>query len=488
MQTDFIVIGSGLAGITSALTLANFGKVLVISKGKLTSGSSMLAQGGIAAVVSADDSASLHIVDTLSAGAKHNNRAAVEFLVKSGPRAIKWLELQGVKFDKNNGLYSLGKEAAHSQRRIVHISDFTGKNVLITLLKRAKSLKNITFWENCFFLDFLTKDQECLGIEIVKDNEVLQCFSKVVILATGGLGQIYKWTTNPLESTGDGIAAAVRAGAEIADLEFIQFHPTALKNGNSPLFLLSEALRGEGAYLINNNKERFMLNIHPLGELAPRDIVARAVSNEQKKGQVFLDIRHKGKIFLKKRFPNIFAELLRRGFDMSHDLIPITPAEHYSCGGVSVDTQGRTNIKNLFAFGEVSCTGVHGANRLASNSLLEAVVFPLTLKNSISDVLGQTLKYKNAPFPKRRYKNFIAYPDIKKELRELMWDYVGIIRTKKGLHTALSKLDLWKKQFNSIKEINQNFYEIKNMVITARLITSMALQRRQSLGAHYLVF
>lgn len=360
---QFIVVGSGLAGLTSALTLAKYRQVLLISKAALKDCATNLAQGGIAAVTTAKDSFSSHIRDTLTAGAFHNNKQAMEILIKSAPAAIKWLREQGVKFDKNPSL-----EAAHSYRRVLRISDFSGREIEKVLLKKIKQNKNIKVLENCSVRDLLVENKQCFGVRTTKN-----IYSEKVILATGGLGQIFAYTTNPKVATGDGLAMAYRAGCKVVDLEFIQFHPTALKDNSSPLFLLSESLRGEGAYLVNEKGERF------ISELAPRDILARAIVKEQKKGEVYLDISRRGKKFIKKRFPNIYHELKRRGFNLVKEKIPITPAAHYSCGGIKVDSYGRTNIANLFAFGEVACTGVHGANRLASNSLLEAVVFPRRL-------------------------------------------------------------------------------------------------------------
>jgi len=358
-----IIVGSGLAGLTSALILEKYGSVLLISKAGLQNCATNLAQGGIAAVISPEDNFNSHIQDTLVAGAFHNQIKTVEILVKEGPAAIKWLQQQGVIFDKNPGL-----EAAHSYRRVMRISDFSGREIEKVLLKKIKQNKNIKVLENCLVRDLLVEKKQCFGVKTTKN-----IYGDKIILATGGLGQIYVYTTNPKVATGDGVAMAYRAGCQLVDLEFIQFHPTALKDKSSPLFLLSESLRGEGAYLINEKGERF------ISELAPRDIIARAIVKEQEKGEVYLDIRHRGEKFIKKRFPNIYRELKERGFDLTKEQIPITPAAHYSCGGIKVDNYGRTNIKNLFAFGEVACTGVHGANRLASNSLLEAVVFPRRL-------------------------------------------------------------------------------------------------------------
>lgn len=484
MKSDFIVIGSGVAGLTSALTLADFGKVLLVSKEKLVSGSSRLAQGGIAAVVGEKDSFRSHIEDTITAGAAYNDLPEVRFLVEHGPSAINWLEEQGVKFDRDEQGYLLGQEAAHHARRILHITDFTGLSIVEKLAEQVRKNKNIICLENCFLLDFLIENKRCYGSQFLQDNNVINHYSRATILASGGLGQIYQWTTNPSSATGDGIAAAFRAGLKIKDLEFIQFHPTALAYDSSVLFLLSEAIRGEGAYLMNEKGERFVAKYDSRGELAPRDIVARAIYLEQKKTRVFLDIRHKGKAFLQRRFPNIYAYLLNLGFDMAEDLLPVTPAAHYLCGGVVIDIYGRTNIINLFAFGEVSCSGVHGANRLASNSLLESVVFPRQLAGVIDD-LPKEVEEKNFKIPE--YKGDIKYPNIKKELQKMMWEKVGIVRTSEGMVSALEELEKWDGILQKELRVNREFVELRNMVTAAKLVTKSALARKKSLGAHYLV-
>lgn len=484
MNSDLIVIGSGLAGLTSALLLSQHGEVLLVSKEKLQDSASSLAQGGIAAVVEGTDSFASHIQDTLTAGAGQNDKQAVEFLITHAPQAVAWLEKQGVLFDRTNGTYALGQEAAHSARRILHATDFTGKIIIDTLLQSVKKNSNIRCLENCFFLDLLVQDNRCYGIQIMKNGEISNCYSRATILATGGLGQIYQWTTNPKIATGDGIAAGFRAGTTINDLEFIQFHPTALKYGQSPLFLLSEGIRGEGGVLVNEKGERFMERIHPLMELAPRDILARALFQEQKNSKVFLDIRHKDEKFLRHRFPNIFAYLSGLGLNMSRDLLPVTPAAHYSCGGIKVNLQGQTDITGLFAFGEVSCTGVHGANRLASNSLLEAAVFPLQLPNNLQEIPGIV---EERYFPVPDYDPHLDYPHIKKQLQQLMWDHVGIIRTKQGLHKAQNQLMEWKKIFEEQNAVNEEYMQLKNMITTASLVTEMALFREIGLGSHYVV-
>jgi len=483
-EFDFIVIGTGLAGLTSALVLKEKGSVLLISKSYLTDCATNLAQGGIAAVVTKEDNFSSHIKDTLAAGAYHNDRNAVKFLVEKAPSAIFWLEDQGVKFEKKDGLFNPTKEAAHSCNRVLHITDFTGREIEKSLILNAKLNKKIHMMENSFVLDLLVRKKRCYGVQIFINNKIINLFSRATVLATGGTGQLYKWTTNPGIATGDGLGMAYRAGLKFKDIEFIQFHPTALKHGRSPLFLLSEALRGEGAYIVNEKGERFVSKIDPRGEMAPRDIVARAIYNMSKESRVFLDIRHKGKRFLKNRFPNIYKELLNRGLDLSSDLIPISAAAHYTCGGIEVDLSGRTKIANLFAFGEVSRTGVHGANRLASNSLLEAVVFPRKMVGCIADLPA---RIETIGFPLPLYSDkIIPIPDIKPKLQELMWEKVGIIRRKKELQDALEQINQWEKQVNIENTINQELAELKNMLTVSKLIVGAALKRKGSLGAHFI--
>jgi len=497
MKHDFIVIGSGLAGLTSALVLKEYGEVLLITKKELTDSASMLAQGGIAAVVDRNDTFASHIKDTLVAGAYHNKKRAVETLIKKSPQAIGWLIKQGVVFDKKDGEFSLTLEGGHSRRRILHSTDFSGRSIELALINKVKKVKNIEIWQDTSLLELLVRKNSCSGIQIIKHKKVANCYARAVILATGGIGQLYQWTTNPQVATADGLAVGIRADLGVCDLEFIQFHPTALKHNEAPLFLLSEALRGEGAYLIKikdhppaggskiKNYEvgdRFMHKVDRRAELAPRDIVARAIYEEQKKGnQVFLDIRHKGETFIKKRFPNLYREVKRRGYDMTKDCVPVTPAAHYSCGGVMTDLYGRTKIKNLFIFGETAYTGVQGANRLASNSLLEAAVFPLRLPEVIHEVKAGD--YFDCELSD--YKENIKTGNLREDIKKLMWKSAGIVRNHKTMQEAYEKLSEWNSELEKTREINCDFSEVKNMALVGKYILKLALNRKKSLGAHF---
>ena len=494
MKHDFIVVGSGLAGLTSALVLKNYGQVLLITKKELSDCASFLAQGGIAAVVNKNDSFSSHIKDTLIAGAFHNNKKAVEVMVKKSPYAVDWLVKQGVVFDRKNGEFLPTLEGGHSQRRILHATDFTGKAIELALIKKAKKEKNIEIWENTVAINLIIRKHECFGIQIIRGKKVFNCFTRALIIATGGIGQLYQWTTNPYVATADGLAMGLKAGLPGNDLEFVQFHPTALKNGSSPLFLLSEALRGEGAYLVKGKRqkakgksyqeeERFMKNYDSRMELAPRDIVARAIFSEQKKGnEIYLDFTHKKESFIKNRFPNIDRELKNRGFKLVKDLIPVTPAAHYSCGGIKTDLYGRTKIRNLFVYGETAWTGVQGANRLASNSLLEAVVFPLRLP----DIYGEVKKSIDTfDYDVPDYKETIRTDDLRKKIKKLMWQAVGIVRKHTEMHYAFDRLSEWVHELDKKKDINEDFSEVKNMALVGKMIVSSALNRKNSLGGHF---
>jgi L-aspartate oxidase len=490
---DFIVVGSGIAGLNTALTLAPHGKVLIITKQKTNASSTFFAQGGIAAVTKKEDSIDAHVDDTLKAGYHHNKKHAVDFLVKSGANAVDKLIKYGVPFDKQqDGDYVTSYEAAHSYPRILHATDFTGQEIQKSLVSHVFSHPNIEIWENTSAIDLIVKNNTCYGISILKQNKVMHLFSRCVVLATGGAGQLFQWTTNPSVATGDGIAIAKRAGAILTDMEFIQFHPTALKGKTAQLFLLSEALRGEGAYLVDANGTRFMQTLHPLAELAPRDVVARAIFERQHTGEVYIDFRHKPKKFLLKRFPKISAELTKRGLDLSKDLIPVTPAAHFICGGVATDMHGRTSVKNLFAYGEVAATGVHGANRLASNSLLEAVVFSNQIQECFDElpslsVISNEMRDPNEVEISRPVRNdMIKLKSIIKQIRQIMWEHVGITRSAKGLDEAMKKFTKIQTELEKIKGINPKLLEVSNMLTIAKEITTAAKNRQYSLGTHFL--
>lgn len=479
---DFIIVGSGLAGLNGSLEAAKHGTVLIVTKAALQESNTNYAQGGIASVISKPDNFKSHIQDTIIAGAKHNNRKAVEYVIKNGPGAIKKLIQNGVQFADN-----LHLEGGHSHSRIWHVKDFTGYAIESALIKAVKKHPKITILEKTFVSELLAKNHICYGAKIMKKNgKTLNIFAKRTVLATGGLGQLFSRTTNPLIATGDGIALAAKAGGKFKDLEFIQFHPTAFaKQDKGKLFLLSEALRGDGAKLMNNKGEQFMKKYHPNGELAPRDIVSRAIYQEEKSGQVFLDVHTIPNI--NKKFPKISAYLKTQEFILQKDLIPITPAAHFSCGGIATDLNGKTNIINLYAIGEVACTGLHGANRLASNSLLEAGVIS---NNIIKNPLPKAIifpDFRNTELKKSSKRKHINLLKIRKQIQQIMWEKCGIIRSTGQLTDALKHIiklstQIQKYQLSKPKEV-----EVANMLKTSELIIKAALKRKKSLGAHTII-
>ncbi|MFA6521436.1 MAG: L-aspartate oxidase [Candidatus Gracilibacteria bacterium] len=492
MQFDAIVIGSGISGLNFALRAAEKGnRVLVVTKKKIAETSTNFAQGGIAAVTSQLDNFKKHINDTMVAGCFHNDKKAVEYVVTHGPAAIKRLIGLGVPLATDKGKLSLTREGGHSERRIAFVSDFTGRAIEEMLVKNARKNPNITILEHTFAAELLVKNKTCYGVQILHGNKSINVLAKIVVLATGGLGQIYENTTNPQISTGDGIAMAIRAGCAFRDLEFMQFHPTALKLKSKPRFLISESVRGEGAYLLNKNGERFMLKIHPLAELAPRDIVARAIFEQEKAGPVFIDLRHKDANFIKNRFVQIYKKLKEYGLDLTKDLIPVSPAAHYMCGGIKVNLRGETNIKNMYAFGEVAGTGLHGANRLASNSLLEALVFSDRIlasakvktpkQNQPKSPIFTSVKLTKVSAAERKKIN-----QITKTLKETMWRDVGIIRTKKTLTNALLIIKKLLTELSKIKKMCPETIEAKNMLQASELVTKSSLARKKSLGCHFM--
>jgi L-aspartate oxidase len=490
LKTDFLVIGSGIAGLNFALKAAQYGRVTIVTKKKIMESNTNLAQGGIAAVTSKEDTFQMHIEDTLRVGCGLSNRKVVEILVENGPKEIQSLISFGVRFDKEKDRLHLTREAGHSKDRILHSGDTTGREIEEALTKSVRENKDIEVLENCFAIDVVVEDARCYGASVfdIKNKEIVNIFSRGTILATGGVGYVYQNTTNPEIATGDGIAMAFRGGATVEDMEFVQFHPTTLNKSGVPHFLISETFRGEGAILVNEKEERFLEKYDAMGELAPRDIVSRAIFNELRKGSVYLDMRHKSKSFILNRFPMIYQECLKYGIDITKDLIPVSPAAHYICGGVKTNEYGETSIRNLLAFGECACTEVHGANRLASNSLLESVVF------SSLGVLRAKRLLKNEVKAPRLLKeerfhdvNGQKLENLEAELRKAMWDHVGIVRNEENLNLMLRKLKRMEKRINDFNGngINVRFFELKNMATVSKLITEAAQIRKESRGTHY---
>ncbi len=504
LQFDTLIIGSGLAGLTLALKLCEHQKVGLITKKALLDGASSWAQGGIAAVLSDEDTLDAHIQDTLRAGAGLCDEAATRHVVEHGKQAIDWLIAQGVPFTKDSASgtgYHLTREGGHDRRRIIHAADTTGHAVQETLSRKVLAHPNITVLEGYMSVDLITgkklglSDNRCYGAYALdtKTDEVVTIAARHTVLATGGSGKVYLYTTNPDTSTGDGIAMAWRAGCRVANMEFIQFHPTCLYHPHAKSFLISEAVRGEGGILKLPDGTRFMPRHDPRAELAPRDIVARAIDYEMKKGGldcVYLDISHQTVEFLQEHFPNIFARCLKLGINISQEPIPVVPAAHYTCGGVVADLRARTDIKNLYAVGETAYSGLHGANRLASNSLLECLVF--------ADAAAQDI----LSMPTEKPPALPAWDDSQvtdadehiviahnwAELRHFMWDYVGIVRTNKRLQRAQHRVQLLQSEIDEYYahfHISPDLLELRNLVTNADLIVQSALSRHESRGLHY---
>ncbi len=486
MKTDFLVIGSGIAGLNFALKVSKYGKVTVITKKEIIESNTNYAQGGIAAVMEKYDSFTKHINDTLKVGCRLGNKKNIEIMVKNAPKEVKTLTELGIGFDRTHGKLDLTKEGGHSKRRIVHIRDVTGREIEETLVSHVRNNENIEVYEKHIAIDLIKNNDKCIGAQVldVKNNKIINIFSKVTVLATGGLGEIYLHSSNPKIATGDGVAIAHRTGAKIEDIEFVQFHPTALDKKNCRRFLISETIRGEGAVLLNSNKERFMKKYHKLKELAPRDIMTRAILKELKKGKVYIDVRNHGDDFLKKRFPTIYRTCYECNLNITKQLIPISPVAHYSCGGIKTNSYGETNVKCLFAFGEVACTGVHGANRLPSNSLLESVVFSSRGIKKAKQYLKKKVKTKVVKSPKI-IKNMKQTNILRNKLRKIMWNNVGIIKSVKDCNIALKKINEIELIVNKIKGINYQLIELRNMVLVAKLITTASLKRKNSIGVFY---
>ncbi len=504
MKTDFLVIGSGIAGLFFALKASTMGEVTVVTKKKEVDTATNLAQGGIAAVIDKTDDFKNHIKDTLLAGDGLCDNSVVEMVVKDGPARIKDLIDIGVNFQRdNNGLLSLGREGGHSHRRVAHSYDLTGREIERALVEKIDKSANVSVLENQMCVDLIVKDKKCIGAYILDEEEnIVEYRARFVVLCTGGAGKVYLYTSNPEIATGDGIAIAHRAGAEIKDMEFVQFHPTCLYHHNVRNFLISEAVRGEGAKLLNENGERFMARYEPEKmELATRDKVARAIDSEMKKsGQdcVYLDITEKSKEYLQRRFPTIFNKCKSLGIDISKEPIPVVPAAHYLCGGVVTDKDGKTTIENLLALGETARTGLHGANRLASNSLLEAVVYANRAYKYCETVFKKVAISTETNLEKNIYKNNTLKPYIEEEilvnhnwdvLRRIMWNYVGIVRKKSRLELADLKIEEIKKEITRLlvnHRLTPNMLELRNLSIVSQLIIESALKRDESIGLHYL--
>ena len=498
---DVLIIGSGLAGQSAALRLAQHCRVALVSKRALEDSASGWAQGGIAAVLDSRDSIEAHIHDTLVAGAWLNDEKATRFVVENGRRAIEWLIDQGVPFTKDESGYHLTREGGHSARRVIHVADATGASVQETLTRKVRASPNITVFESHIAIDLITGEKlgsgenRCFGAYVLDscNGQVVTIGAANTLIATGGAGKVYLYTTNPDTSTGDGIAMAWRAGCRVANMEFIQFHPTCLYHPQAKSFLISEAVRGEGGLLRLPDGTRFMTDHDERAELAPRDIVARAIDFEMKKRGldcVFLDISHKGEAFIREHFPNIHARCLELGIDIAREPIPVVPAAHYTCGGIISDLHGRTDVSNLYVAGEASCTGLHGANRLASNSLLECLIFA---EAAVNDILGR----KTGSFPELPHWDESRVIDADEEvvishnwdeLRRFMWDYVGIVRTNKRLKRAQHRIRLLMREieeFYANFRVSHDLIELRNLVVTADLIVRCAMRRKESRGLHY---
>jgi len=486
---DILVVGTGIAGLYTALKSREIGRVIVLTKRKLEESNTEYAQGGIAAAIGDQDSPRLHLADTLEAGAGLCREDAVEVLVEEGPDCVRELIAMGTQFDKNEeGQISLTREGAHSERRILHArGDATGDEIRRALQQKVHD-DGIVVYENHYIVDVITANGRCIGVLALDDHDRLTAYlARATILATGGAGQLYMNSTNPEVATGDGIAIAWRAGAEIEDVEFVQFHPTALYGEGSPKFLISEAVRGEGAYLLNQQGERFMLGAHPRAELAPRDIVARAIVAQLRQSGhpcVYEDARHIPNV--RERFPTIYAACLRKGIDMTRDLIPVAPAAHYIMGGVKTDHDGRTTVPGLYACGEVACTGIHGANRLASNSLLEGLVFGRRIAESLKRELpampeATEVAVRTGPAIPNRPLNLLWA-----EVQQLMWDKVGILREESGLAAAVDRLRQINASFGGALQTREGF-QVANLATVAELVAQAALIREESRGGHYRV-
>lgn len=508
-QCDVMIVGSGAAGLSLALRLAQQYNVTVLSKAQVNEGSTLYAQGGIAAVFDENDSIDSHIEDTLIAGAGLCDRNAVSFIANNARHCVQWLIDNGVAFDLDpqaagDMRYHLTQEGGHSHRRILHSADATGREVETTLVSQALNHPNIRILERTNAVDLILSDKlglpgprRVVGAWIWNRNreQVETCCARAVVLATGGAAKVYQYTTNPDIASGDGIAMAWRAGSRVANLEFNQFHPTCLFHPQAQNFLLTEALRGEGARLVRADGTRFMPDFDQRGELAPRDVVARAIDHEMKRLGVdcmYLDISHQPEEFIRAHFPMIYEKLLTFGFDLTKDPIPVVPAAHYTCGGVMVDQQGRTDVNGLYAIGEVSYTGLHGANRMASNSLLECLVYGWSAAEDLIRTLPEISLVDTLPaWDESRVDDADERVVIQHnwhELRLFMWDYMGIVRSTKRLERALRRINLLQQEINEYYahfRLSNNLLELRNLVQVADLMVRCALERKESRGLHF---
>lgn len=507
-KTDCLIIGSGAAGLTLALSIADKAEVIILSKSSLKEGSTLYAQGGIAAVFDEKDSIESHVQDTLIAGGDLCDEQAVRFTASQAKDSMQWLINQGVPFDqfidrKGREKYHLTREGGHSHRRILHAADATGKAVQTTLLEQVKNHPNIRLFERFNALDLVTANKVGKSNGLIQgayvwnrnSERVESIQAKYVALATGGASKVYQYTSNPDIASGDGVAMAWRAGCRVANMEFNQFHPTSLYHEKAQNFLITEAMRGEGAVLKRPDGTRFMPDFDPREELAPRDVVARAIDFEMKRlgaDCMFLDISHKDETFILEHFPTIYATCLKVGIDITKEQIPIVPAAHYTCGGVMTDLSGKTDIDNLFAIGEVAYTGLHGANRMASNSLLECIVFAHGAAKHILDNIDHAETPANIPlWDESRVTTseedvFISHNWH--ELRLIMWDYVGIVRSNRRLNKALKRIELIKQEIDEFYadfRVSNNLLELRNLAQVAQLIVLSALERKESRGLHF---
>lgn len=509
VKTDYLVIGTGLAGLAFALKMSKHGHVTILSKTKSSQTNTNWAQGGIAAVFDEDDSFDKHIQDTLEAGGGLCREDIVRNVIEQAPERIQDLISWGVKFDLQNGssTIDLTREGGHSSRRILHVKDYTGAAIQKSLLKAIESHPNIRILENHFAIDLLvdkktnpllTTQPKCIGAYVFDNDkkQVSTYLAKATCLASGGAGKTYLYTSNWEGATGDGIAMAYRAGCRVSNLEMMQFHPTCLYHPDARNFLITEALRGEGGELITHKGEKFMTKYHKLGSLAPRDVVALAIDNEIKKSGkecVYIDITHKSKEYLMERFPVIYQKCVEYGIYMEKDPIPVVPAAHYLCGGIHIDQNGRTDLNSLFAIGETSCSGLHGANRLASNSLLECLAFAHNASEYISNHQGDYLMTELKPLDwvdshKEDQDEMVMITHMWEEIRRLMWNYVGIVRSNKRLERAEHRLS---NLLSEVKDYYWNFkmhtdiLELRNLALVASLTVKCALKRKESRGVHY---